>query len=361
MKLVIAFFHAGLLMAGEHHVVIATDSSLSNAPFLAQSKSEQRSIVESLPSGSRLTIFTVGGTTRRIFDGELSKAGKEEAIRQIESVRANERNTDLALAVSVSIAALASSTAPVRQVWLFCDGGHMPLPGSTTRGKSFETILRQAVLPKGAELNVRLFGDEKLAASNEAIKIFRQTPGWKVALRIPVTEPPPPIPPPPGTVGWHAAALAATLIALAGLAYIWKTRQLAGVSGPLAPLEPEAPPPATPEVRRQYVLRATGLRATAALSSEETPELIVGDTPLADLYLPGCESGEVRLQLRPHGLTIENRGQTRVHAGRVEIASGRSLSIPSRSLEQVIQIRIGKQVLQLFPQQIVQQAKGAHA
>lgn len=108
---------AGWAAAQTVTVVEIVDASRSFAPMAAESKNEQRQMVEAMPAGAHFVVLSVGNSVRRIFDGDLNPARKTEALRQIAAIPATDFNTDLGAALEDAQASL-DGLGGRRMIWI---------------------------------------------------------------------------------------------------------------------------------------------------------------------------------------------------------------------------------------------------
>jgi len=336
-----------LAMAGEKpNIAWVLDSSRSVAAQAAQMKQEQKDAITALPDGAHCTLFAVGGTVRRLFEGDLGADRRAELLHLVDKLPLTDLNSDLGGGLAEAAYALASQPGR-REIWMFTDGENRPMPGSRRRGMTFAQVLTETAVPAGIGVHIRLFGNSDPKFNPKEATVCRSTPDWKRYFAPPAPPPPAPVPPPDPWV-WRSgyALLAAGALAAA---FTWYRRQSSAawlMRQRLARAETAAPPP--PSVT--FTVENEAGHALGRLSSTGTSEISIGDSPLADVMSPDADGGVVRLVVvRTRGgelLELTNEGALPVHVGAMSLAPRRRQVLPLDLLE----IQLGRLGLRVVPE-----------
>ena len=328
----------------------AFDTSKSVASQSMEMKKELKDAINALPDGTHCTLLAVGGTVRRLFDGDLNPTRRAELLSQIDGLAFNALNSDLG--GGLAEAAFGMAAQPGRkEIWIFTDGENRPMPKSRQRGQSFAQVLSETALPPGIEVNVRLFGNAYPELNSEQAKILRSAPDWKALFTPPPPPPPPPVPNPDRWV-WRAGYIvlglgfAATVLAW----YKLSGKAEARMRQPLAVPMPE--PQAAPASALRFTVETAAGERVGGLSADGTTELRIGDSPLADLLYPEAAGSLVRLRVirtrDAEQLELSNEGTIPVHIGSLAVAPRRQQILPL----DLIEIKLGGLFLRVFPEAI---------
>src|SRR5579872_1285990 len=335
-------------------LTVGLDTSRSEATVWAEAQSEAKRIIETLPDGTHATIFTLGGSVHRVFDGNINSARRSEALRQLDAARPAEMNTDLAAAMADSVASM--NGLPGRHIFvLISDCKNMPERKSHYRGRSFQQVLNEVKLPAGTELFVRVTGNEPLSSSKPGISILRTLPDWRAVLRLQAPVLPPKSSPAPDFHRWLLAAAIAVALMVVLVIVLVRLRHAPNNDGAELeaavefPIEERLPSSDTLEGMTYTVQRAGSLE-WVSLGTEDRREITIGDDPLAEIEVAGAEGVLLRLELAlDDRMTLANIGRAPVRVGKKRIAPGVRQTLPPGGA----QIGIGREVFEVYPEMVI--------
>jgi hypothetical protein len=332
--------------AEKPNIAYVLDRSRSVAAQAAQMKQEQKDAITALPYGAHCTLLAVGGTVRRLFEGDMDAGRRAELLHLVDKLPLTDLNSDLGGGLAEASYALASQPGR-REIWMFTDGENRPMPGSRRRGMTFSQILTETAIPAGIAVHIRLFGNSDPKFNPKEATVYRSAPDWKKHFAPPAPPSPAPVPPPDAWL-WRSGYVLVGAGALAA-AFAWYRRESNAawlMRQRLARTETATPP--LPSVT--FTVENEAGRALGRLSSTGTSEIRIGDSPLADVMSSDADGGVVRLAVvRTRGgelLELSNEGALPVHVGAMTLSPHRRQVLPLDLLE----IQLGRLALRVVPE-----------